>query len=414
MKTDLKERIDFYYTNAGRKELRKEKQVLTIKVLELILNEAISNNASDVHMEPMENVLLIRFRVDGILHHVLSIDDIEVRDGLINSIKAHASMHSDGSAKRKPQDGRWGTQFGDEMVDFRLSTFPVVNGEKLVMRILRQNTALFSLDAIGMSEEAQRDFSAFLEKKSGVVCVTGPTGSGKSTTLYAALNHLNQSDKNILTLEDPVEFKIKGINQSCIDPSCGFDFADGLRAALRQDPDIVFVGEVRDSITAEICMRASMTGHLLLTTLHTNDAPTAFTRLIDMGIEPFLIAASPTMVINQRLVRTLCDECKAPVQIETSEIPESLKGLTENNVTFYEARGCDSCGGTGFKGRRPVFEYMMTNDELKKMIVKRASSSEIRKCAMQNGMYPIEKDIFRLLQEGVTTLAEVIQIMNAD
>lgn len=408
---NLQEQIDFLYTNPGRKQIKKEQTSLTQKIIEIILNNSIQSDVSDIHIEPHEEYLLVRFRIDGLLYDVLRIEDLLVRTSLTSSIRAQASMHGDGTALKKAQDGRWSLELGSEKIDFRISIFPVVNGEKVVMRIFRQNKAMFQLEQLGCAPHNLEDLKNFLMNKTGILFVTGPTGSGKTSTLYATINHLNRPDLNIVTLEDPVEFKFDRINQSQIDPNLNFDFSDGLRAILRQDPDVVLVGEIRDVETAEIAIRASLTGHLVLTTIHTNDAPTAVTRLIDMGIEPFLIAASSSMIINQRLIRKMCQLCKTPIPMPPV-LPPDLEELRTSGIILYKPEGCEACNGMGYQGRLPVFEFLKTTEEIKKLILHKRSASDIRNKAIEEGMVSLTKDAIRILREERTSYEEVLRIMS--
>lgn len=407
----LQQKIDYYYSPEGRKVLKKEQTSITVKIIETILSEAAAGDISDIHIEPHEEYVLVRFRIDGILYDVLRIEDLDVRKSLSSSIKAQASMHGDGTANKKAQDGRWSLEIGSEKIDFRISIFPVVNGEKVVMRIFRQNKAMYQLAEIGCDSQDLQMLKQFLTNKNGILFVTGPTGSGKTSTLYASLNHLNDPERNIVTLEDPVEFKFDRINQSQIDPTLGFDFSDGLRAILRQDPDIILVGEIRDVETAEIAIRASLTGHLVLTTIHTNDAPTAVTRLLDMGIEPFLIAASTSMIINQRLIRRMCQLCKKPIPIPDT-LPAELELIRSENLRLYRPEGCDVCNNMGYKGRLPVFEFLKTTDDIKQLILKKKSASEIRHYAIEHGMKTLVQDTVRTLRNELTSLDEVVRILS--
>lgn len=406
----IQEQYDYYLTKEGQKELKKESMSFTLKLIEIILNGALSNNVSDIHLEPQQAYVNVRFRRDGVLHEVLRIDDFEAQEALMSSIKAQASMFSDGSSKRKPQDGRWSHFLGGEQVDFRISTVPVINGEKMVLRIFRGNRSDLSINDIGAPEELVNAIRDFTAHKTGIVFVTGPTGSGKTTTLYAVLNTINRPEINIVTLEDPVEYKLERINQSQIDVKSGFDFASGLRALLRQDPDVVFVGEIRDKETAEICLRSSLTGHLVLTTVHTNDAATAITRLLDMNIPPFMIAAAPSLIINQRLLRKLCDDCKQTAPLP-DKLPRELEKLHDEGVSVAVPKGCSTCAGTGYNGRIGVFEYIVTSNKIRDLVINKASTEDIRKTAIEGGMKTLMQDAVRILRTGETSIEEVFKIL---
>ncbi len=408
--SSMQQELNFYYTPDGKKQLKKSQKPMTIHVVDLIVKYALKVDVSDIHIEPHDEYMLVRFRVDGVLYDVLKIDDLDVRGSLCSSIRAQAAMHGDGTAKKKAQDGRWSIDVTGQRVDFRISVFPLVFGEKIVMRIFRQNKTAYIVENIGMTHEDSDQLKSFLMNKTGVLFVTGPTGSGKTSTLYAALNHITKPDINIVTLEDPVEYKFDRINQSQIDTTLGFDFSDGLRAVLRQDPDVIFVGEIRDVETSEIAVRASMTGHLVLTTIHTNDAATAITRLIDMGIEPFLLAGTASLIVNQRLLRRVCPLCKKSVSLPQI-LPKELECIRAENILVYEASGCDMCNETGYQGRVAVFELLRTNEKINRLILEKASAAEIRKQAIQNGMKTLTQDAVRLLKEEKTTLSEVIKIV---
>ncbi len=407
----LREDFSSLFTPKVQKAIRKEGSSITLKVIEKVLIHAIRNNISDIHIEPHEGYLIIRFRKDGILYDALKIEEYEVRENLVSSIRAQAGIVGDGARVKRAVDGRWSIDFGGEVVDFRLSFFPLVNGEKLVMRIFRQSKVVYDLDNLGMNDKELSELKEFLLRKNGIIFVTGPTGSGKTTTLYSIINYLNKPEINISTLEDPVEFKFDRINQTQIDAAGGFDFPDGLRALLRQDPDIILVGEVRDALTAEIAIRASLTGHLVLTTLHTNDAPTVVSRLIDMNIEPFLITSTAMLVINQRLVRKLCELCKEPTVIP-DYLPSKLDILRTKEIMPYKAVGCEVCGGFGYLERVPVFEFLCVDDNMRHLILKKSSYSEIKKYAIENGMKTLMEDAVALLENGDTTIDEIISVID--
>ncbi|MBU1864464.1 MAG: GspE/PulE family protein [Candidatus Omnitrophica bacterium] len=406
----LQEDVNFLFSPKGMKEQKKTGDSITILVISKILSYALLMNTSDIHVEPHDEFLMVRFRIDGVLYEVLKIEEYELRNSMVSAILTQASMFADGSVRKKPQDGRWSTEIEGERVDARLSTIPVMHGEKLVMRLFRQNKASFAIGDLGCSEACGEIYKSFLTNKTGIVFVTGPTGSGKTTTLYAAINHLNNATRAISTLEDPVEFSFPGVNQSQIDLTAGFDFTSGLRSLLRQDPDIMLVGEIRDVETSEIAIRASLTGHLVLTTIHTNDAPTAITRLIDMGIAPFLLSATASLIINQRLVRKVCTQCKAPTNLP-DVLPPELEPLRSTDIWLFKPQGCEACANTGYLGRSPVFEFLKTSDTMSKLILQKASTGEIREQAIRDGMVTLVQDGMRLLKEEKTTLEEILSLV---
>ncbi len=379
-----------------------------VKLANNIFYEAIRARASDIHIEPSEQLLQVRYRVDGVLHSVLKLP-AKIKNALTSRIKILS--HLDISERRLPQDGRFKLKFGKgREIDFRVSTLPTIFGEKVVMRILDKANLKLDLNAIGMEPDALQSFLAALDKPYGMILVTGPTGSGKTTTLYSALNRLNRPGINIMTAEDPVEYNFFGINQVQVREEIGLSFAASLRSFLRQDPDIIMVGEVRDFETAEIAVKAALTGHLMLSTLHTNDAPGAITRLVNMGIEPFLISSSLVMVIAQRLARRICTECKREQQVS----PDTLLklGFTEDlleKATCYVGAGCPSCANTGYRGRLAIYEVMPIKEELKDLILQGASAHEVKREATRLGMLTLRQSGIRKVLEGLTSIDELIR-----
>lgn len=373
-----------------------------------ILADAIKQKASDVHIEPQKDTIVIRYRVDGIMREIMQVDK-QVHTSLVSRIKIISTM--DISIRRKPQDGRAQVKFGDERFDLRVSTIPTSYGEKVTIRILNPKGGGLSIEDLGFSDVDIRNFNDAIMKPQGILLVTGPTGSGKSSTLYTALRKLNTPKVNIVTVEDPVEFDIEGINQVQINPKAGITFADGLRSILRQDPDIVMVGEIRDSETARIAFQAAQTGHMVLSTLHTNDAPSAVTRLMDMGIEPFIITDSLICVIGQRLVRGICPNCKAEDPL-SSTIAEQLAPYFKvgPDQKFYKGTGCEFCQYTGYSGRRGIFEVLMITQGIKKILNKDTSGLVIRKIAEKEGFTTLSKDGISKALKGVTTIEEVFRV----
>ena len=376
-----------------------------IRLLNSILSEAVKERVSDVHIEPYERDLLVRFRIDGILYEKLSPPKI-IQDALVSRIKIMAGLNI--AEKRLPQDGRIRVRVAGRDVDIRVSIIPTYYGERAVLRLLDKKKGILSLSDIGLGEHGVRVMERMLNRTSGIILVTGPTGSGKSTTLYAALNRVNSSEKNIITIEDPIEYQIKGIGQIQVNPKIDLTFASGLRSILRQDPDVIMVGEIRDAETAEIAIQASLTGHLVLSTLHTNDAATAVTRLVDMGIEPFMIASSLSAVVAQRLVRVICPHCR-----EEYRPVEQYAGITLPE-TLYRGRGCDACFGLGTLGRTAIYEIMPVDQELCSMIIRRAHAGEIKEYVVAHGMKTLRDDGLARAAAGITTIEEVLRVTQDD
>jgi len=375
-----------------------------IKLVNLIIVQAVKDKASDIHIEPGEENVLIRYRIDGILHEVQKIPK-HLQSALASRIKVMAMM--DIAETRVPQDGRIQLKIENKSLDLRVSSFPTVSGENIVMRLLDKTSVLLGLAELGFSDRELKDFDKLIRHPNGIVLVTGPTGSGKTSTLYAAISSINSMEKNIITIEDPVEYEIPLIRQTQVNPKAGLSFANGLRSILRQDPDIVMVGEVRDKETAEIAIQASLTGHLVFSTLHTNDAAGALTRLLDMGIEPFLISSSVIGILAQRLVRVICPKCKEKYTPSEQEL-KSLK--ISQKISFYHGKGCMKCKDTGFSGRIGIFELLLINDEIKNMVVAKASANEIRKKAVSLGMRILFDDGLEKIKNGVTTPEEVLRV----
>jgi type IV pilus assembly protein PilB len=377
-----------------------------IKLVNSIIAQAVEEGASDIHFEPAGRDMRVRFRVDGVLRESTQIPRRMV-PGVVSRVKIMADL--DIAEKRVPQDGRVSLTVEGHAIDTRVVTMPRVDGEGIVMRLLDKSQALIGLDHLGMSETGEAMFEDAFRRPYGAVLATGPTGSGKSTTLYAALNEINEPERNIITIEDPVEYRIGGVNQLQVNPKAGLTFASGLRSMLRADPDVIMVGEIRDGETARIAIESALTGHLVLSTLHTNDAPSAITRLTEMGIEPFLSASAIIAVVAQRLVRQLCTYCKRRTMLSVSSLEKA--GF---NVAFdleaYEPVGCGRCGSSGYKGRTGLYEVMMISDEIRDLTVERASAEDIRKVAVAQGMRPLRSDGFEKVKNGITSIAEVARV----
>ena len=374
-----------------------------IKLVNMIILQAVKDRASDIHIEPEEAKLVVRFRIDGILHEMFS-PPKHLEPALMSRIKVLSKM--DIAEKRKPQDGRFDMKALDRDIDLRVSSFPTIYGENIVIRILDRGGIVLGLDKIGFSADTQKEFEKLVKYPHGIILVTGPTGSGKTTTLYSALSIIESEEKNVITIEDPVEYHLGRIRQSQINPKAGLTFATGLRSILRQDPDVIMVGEIRDKETAEISVQASLTGHLVLSTLHTNDASGALSRLIDMEIEPFLISSSIIGILAQRLVRKICDKCRE----EYTPSEDILKVLGINQKKgFFKGKGCGACKNTGYRERIGIFELLIVNDQIRKLIVDKASSGILKKIAVETGMKTLRDDGLDKILKGITTPEEVIK-----
>jgi type IV pilus assembly protein PilB len=380
-----------------------------IKLVNTFINQAFRDRASDLHIEPDENVLRIRYRIDGVLYDVATLPKY-LQPAIISRAKIMSDMNI--AVKRAPQDGRFQINIEGNPIDVRASTFPTIFGENMVMRLLDARSVMIGLEEVGFSPADLTRFQGLLKSPYGIILVTGPTGSGKTTTLYSALSTLNSPKKNIMTVEDPVEYHLFGIRQAQINPKAGLTFATGLRSILRQDPDIIMVGEIRDLETAEIAVHAALTGHLVLSTLHTNDASSALARLVDMGVEPFLITSSVIGVVAQRLVRNICRECKTTIKTT----PEMLQELppAKKDLTLYRGKGCPVCKDTGFKGRSAILELLVVNEATRELITAKKPASAIKKAAEQAGMKTLRENGLEKVYAGVTTLDEVLQVTMSD
>src|SRR5512142_930698 len=377
-----------------------------VKLINGILTDAVLRGASDIHIEPFEKDMRVRYRIDGALQEVMK-PPMRLKNALTSRVKIMSQLNI--AERRVPQDGRIKLKIRNRVIDFRVSTLPVIFGEKIVLRILDKSNLTLDLEKFGLEPKAEKDFMSAIMNPYGMVLVTGPTGSGKTTTLYSALSKVNSIDVNIMTAEDPVEYNIYGINQVLVRNEIGMTFAAALKAFLRQDPNIIMVGEIRDIETGGTAIKAALTGHLVLSTLHTNDAPSTITRMIDMGLEPFNVAAALNCVTAQRLVRRICKKCKQ----EATYTPEELDagGVTgeDRNITFYKGKGCDDGGGSGYKGRAGLYEVMAMSAELRRMIMHGASADELKVQALQEGMLTLRMDGLVKVKKGVTTLEEVIK-----
>jgi general secretion pathway protein E len=379
-----------------------------IRLVNLMLSQAVKARASDIHIEPYQNQLKIRYRIDGILYDKLT-PPKHIQSTLISRVKIMAKLNI--AEKRLPQDGRIDIRIADKNVDIRVSTIPTSFGERVVLRLLDKSSVLLKLSDLGMVEDKLQAFDRLIRTPHGIILVTGPTGSGKTTTLYAALSTINSPEINIITVEDPVEYQMDGIAQIQVNPKIDLTFAKGLRSIVRQDPDVILVGEIRDVETAEIAIQSALTGHLVFSTLHTNDSASAVTRLIDMGVEQFLVTSSVIAILAQRLVRVICNECKEAYTPDNESLqsvgisPESLDGKP-----IYRGKGCPACLQTGYKGRKGIFEFMLLDDAVKNVILKTSDANAIKRTAVERGMMTIRQDGAQKVIDGITTIEEVFRV----
>jgi type IV pilus assembly protein PilB len=377
-----------------------------VKLISGLLTDAVLKGVSDIHIEPYEHEIRIRYRIDGALREVMK-PPMRMKAALTSRVKILADLNI--AERRVPQDGRIKLKVRNKVVDFRVSTLPVIFGEKIVLRILDQGNLTLDLEKFGFEPKAEKDFMNAIMQPYGMVLVTGPTGSGKTTTLYSALSKINLEDVNIMTAEDPVEYNLHGINQVLVRNEIGMTFAVALKAFLRQDPNIIMVGEIRDIETGGIAIKAALTGHLVLSTLHTNDAPSTVTRMIDMGLEPFNVAAALNVITAQRLVRRICTNCKAEAKYTDEYFEAARMTDQQRGLTFYKGEGCDDCGGSGYKGRQGLYEVMAASQDLRKLIMLGAGVDEIRAQALADGMLTLRMDGMKKVEQGITTLEEVIK-----
>jgi type IV pilus assembly protein PilB len=386
-----------------------------IKILDLILTHAYKNRASDIHLEPYAKKSILRYRIDGVLHDILELPK-EIHNFLVSRIKILSNLRTDIS--NLPQDGHFIFQAKEERIDIRVSTAPIEEGEKVVMRILSEKIRRLGLEELGLEKEDLKILKKNIEKPWGMILVSGPTGCGKTTTLYAILEVLNKRELNITTIEDPIEYDIEGINQIQVDEKVGLNFSTGLRAIMRQNPDIIMVGEIRDEETAKLAIDAAMTGHLVLSTFHATDSATVLTRLLDMGIEPFLITSTINLVIAQRLVRKICPRCIESYEIPSSQLSKSIGDLAkklpktiEGNVRIFRGRGCPFCQKTGYFGRIGIFEVLEMKEEIKKLIMAKANATQIREKAKELGMKTMIEDGLKKVEVGITTIDEILRVL---
>jgi general secretion pathway protein E/type IV pilus assembly protein PilB len=382
-----------------------------IRFVNQVLRDAIELRASDIHLEPFEHELRIRYRIDGVLQDVPVPAQIKrFQPAIVSRVKILSHLNI--AEKRLPQDGRIKIRIDESEVDIRVSVIPMLHGEAVVMRLLRQNSALRGMKDLGLETRELECFQRVLDLPHGIILVTGPTGSGKTSTLYTALNEINDSVRKIITIEDPIEYQLRGVNQIQVSEKAGLTFARGLRSILRHDPDVILIGEIRDQETAQIAVQASLTGHLVFSTLHTNDAPGALTRLVDMGVEPYLVASSLEAVLAQRLIRVLCKACKQEDNSPAAQAFKAQVGIPAG-TTIYKSVGCRECRNTGFHGRHAIFEWMDTDNDIRELVLKNSSSDLIRDAARRRGMRTLAEDGWRLVRQGITTVEEVLSVTTA-
>ncbi len=382
-----------------------------IRLVNSILYQAARQRASDIHLEPFEQDVLVRYRIDGVLYNNMTLPR-RLHSGLVSRVKIMAGLNI--AEKRLPQDGRLTIRTAGREIDLRVSVIPTAFGERVVLRLLEKGTRLFSLADLGLTHEKKAVIDQLIRMSHGILLVTGPTGSGKTTTLYTGLSQINTSDRNIITIEDPVEYQLTGIGQMQVNAKINMTFANGLRAILRQDPDVIMVGEIRDRETADIAIHASLTGHLVLSTLHTNDAAGAVTRLIDMDVEPFLVSSSVSAVIAQRLVRVLCAQCRQPASPSQEELVKLGLDATLVTATIYHAVGCEVCMKTGYHGRQGIYEILLVDDDIRALILAKTDSTQIQKLAVKKGMTTLAHEGALKVLEGVTTVEEVLRVTLQD
>ncbi|MDZ7698191.1 MAG: type II secretion system ATPase GspE [Deltaproteobacteria bacterium] len=379
-----------------------------IRLVNRLIYNAVEQRASDIHFEPFENEFKARYRVDGVLHDVESPPQ-RLQAAIISRVKIMAKL--DIAERRLPQDGRIKLKIADKEIDFRISTIPTLFGESVVMRILDRDTLILDLEKLGFPDDVFEQYTELVSQPYGMVLVTGPTGSGKTSTLYTTLAKINSSENKIITLEEPVEYQLNGVNQIQVKPKIGLTFANGLRSIVRQDPDIILVGEIRDRETAEIAIQSALTGHLLFSTLHTNDAVGAVSRLLDMGVESFLLSSTLLGVLAQRLVRVICPHCKEPVTPDAKLLRSmDLDSEETEGVEFFAGKGCEACRHTGFRGRTAIFEYLPVDADMRKEITKRSSTETIKDLALQKGLITLRQDGWRKVRQGITTISEVLRV----
>ena len=379
-----------------------------IRLVNLIITRAIETRASDIHFEPFEDQFRVRYRIDGVLHDVES-PPKRLQAAIVSRVKIMAKLNI--AERRLPQDGRIMLRVKGKEIDFRVSTVPTIHGESIVLRILDKSSIVLDIEKLGFPVDTMEGFNELIQRPHGIILVTGPTGSGKTTTLYCALEKINSPEKKIITVEDPVEYQLRGVNQIQVKPSIGLSFANALRSIVRQDPDVILIGEIRDAETAEIAIHSALTGHLVLSTLHTNDAPSAVTRLIDMGMEDYLLSSTIIGILAQRLVRVVCPNCRQPYSPDPAILKEmKIDSANLKDFNISEVKGCDSCSHTGYWGRSGIFEFLKVTDDIERLILEKKDSHIIKEAARRNGMRTLREDGWLKVKQGVTTLSEVLRV----
>jgi general secretion pathway protein E len=379
-----------------------------IRLVNLLITRAIETRASDIHFEPFEDRFRVRYRIDGVLHDVESPPN-RLQAAIVSRIKIMAKLNI--AERRLPQDGRIMLRVRGKEIDFRVSSIPTIHGESIVLRILDKSSIVLDIERLGFPEDTLVGFDELIQRPHGIILVTGPTGSGKTTTLYCALEKINSPEKKIITVEDPVEYQLKGINQIQVKPSIGLNFGSALRSIVRQDPDVILIGEIRDAETAEIAIHSALTGHLVLSTLHTNDAPSAVTRLIDMGMEDYLLSSTIIGILAQRLVRVACPHCREPYSPDPAILKEmKLNGDDLRGLKITEVKGCESCANTGYWGRTGIFEFLRVTDDIQGLILGKKDSNIIKEAARRNGMRTLREDGWVKVKHGITTISEVLRV----
>jgi general secretion pathway protein E len=403
-KTDLEFIKDEEEDIGHLKDLASEAPI--IRLVNIVITRAVESRASDIHIEPFEDELKVRYRIDGVLHDAETTPK-KLQAAIVSRVKIMAKLNI--AERRLPQDGRIRLKVNEQEIDLRVSTVPVLHGESVVMRILRKEGIVIDLDRLGFATQTLSQFNGIIGKPNGIILVTGPTGSGKTTTLYGALDKINSPEKKIITVEDPIEYQLKGINQIQVKPQIDLNFANALRHIVRQDPDIIMIGEIRDLETAEIAIQSALTGHVVFSTLHTNDAPSSVTRLLDMGVENYLLSSTVRGVLAQRLVRVICPSCRVPDASEYGK-EELVKLGIDASATLYRGTGCENCAATGFFGRTGIFEFLMIDDDIRKLILKNADSKRLSEAAREKGMTTFLEDGISKVKAGITTLGEVLRV----
>jgi general secretion pathway protein E len=382
-----------------------------IRLVNMLINRAVEGRASDIHIEPFEQELKVRYRIDGVLHDVET-PPRRLQAAIVSRIKIMAKLNI--AERRLPQDGRIKLRMMGKEIDLRVSTLPTLYGESVVLRILDRSSISVKLETLGFPEDTLKEFDAVINRPYGMILVTGPTGSGKTTTLYGALDKINSPDKKIITIEDPVEYQLMGVNQIHVKPAIGLTFANGLRSIVRQDPDVIMIGEIRDFETAEIAIQSALTGHLVFSTLHTNDAAGAVSRLLEMGVEDYLLASSLLGVLAQRLVRKVCRRCRRPAEMAVEVMREITGGVSGGPIEIVEGAGCEECANTGYRGRSGIYEFLPVTDAIRQLILKRSSADVIKEAGVKQGMRTLRDDGWKKVREGITTVSEVVRVTQVE